>query len=119
MRRTFIIGMVMVFSASFGVAQTPKNQTRVFAVNGSVVDRKGNPFGFALVYLQDTRSRMLRMKRAERDGHFAFTVLNAQFDYEIYAERDDLVSEKVLISGSQKAPEMAVTLKVSTKQKNH
>jgi hypothetical protein len=119
MGRTFIIVLIVVFSASSGVAQTPKTQTRVFAVKGSVVDRKGNPFGFALVYLKDTRSRMLRMKRAVRDGHFTFTVLNAQLDYEIYAERDDVVSEKVLISGSRKAPEVVVTLEMSRKQENH
>lgn len=119
MRRTFIIVMMVVLSASFGFAQTPKNQTRVFAVKGSVVDRRGNPFGFALVYLKDTRSRMLRMKRAERDGHFTFTVLNAQLDYEIYAERDDQVSEKVLISGPQKPPEVVITLKLSRNQEIH
>ena len=116
MGRIFIIVMMVVFSASFGVAQTPKDQTGVFTVKGSVVNRKGNALGFALVYLKDTRSRMLRMKRAKRDGHFTFTVLNAQLDYEIYAERDVLVSEKVLISGSQKAPEVVVTLKLSIKQ---
>lgn len=38
------------------------------------------------------------MKRAEREGHFTFIVLNGQLDYEIYAEWDDLASERALIS---------------------
>jgi hypothetical protein len=119
MRWTFFIAIMVVFNVSFCVAQTPKGQTRVFAVKGSVVDRKGNPFGFALVCLKDTRSRMLRMKRAERDGHFTITALNAQLDYEIYAEWDDLASESVFISGSQKGPEVFITLRLSRNQENH
>ena len=62
---------------------------------------------------------MLKMKHAGPDGHFTFTWLNTQLDYEIYAESDDLVSEKVLISGSQKVPEVVITLKLSKKQENH
>ena len=119
MWRTFIILMMVVSSASSSFPQSPNTQARMFTLKGSVVDRKGNPVGFALVYLKDTRSRLFRMKHAERDGHFTFTLLNAQLDYEIYAEWDDLVSEKVFVSGSQKAPDVMVTLKVTGKQENH
>jgi hypothetical protein len=61
---------------------------------------------------------MVRMKRVERDGRFTFTVSNAQIDYEIYAELDDLVPGQVLVSGSQKTPEVTIELKLSTKQEN-
>jgi hypothetical protein len=90
----------------------------VFAVKGSVVDKKGSPAGFAWVYLKETRSRILRMKRAGRDGHFSFPSLNVHFDYEIYAERENLVSEKELVSGSQKAPEVVITLKLDGNQES-
>ena len=111
-----MIAMMVVFSALSGVAQTSKSQTEMFAVKGTAVDTKGNPLGFSLVYLQDTHSRMLRIRRAGRDGHFTFSVLNGQADYEIYAERDNLRSERVLISGSKKAPEVLVTLKLNRDQ---
>jgi hypothetical protein len=42
--------------------------------------------------------------------------LDARLDYEVYAEQDDLVSERVLISGSQKPPEVIIELKLS---RNH
>jgi hypothetical protein len=116
MKIKFLIAMLVAFSASFAFAQSPKSQGGVFALKGSVVDRKGNPVGFALLYLKDTTSRVLRMKRAGRDGHFTFTVLNSRLDYEIYAERDDLASETVLISDSQKDPEVAITLKLTRNQ---
>ena len=62
---------------------------------------------------------MVRMKRVERDGRFTFTVSNAQIDYEIYAELDDPVSGQVLVSGSQKAPEVVITMKSSRNQEDH
>jgi hypothetical protein len=98
------------------VVRTAKGQTGVFAVRGNVVDEKGSAAGFAWVYLKDTHSRTLRIKRTGRDGRFTFTLLNAQFDYEIYAERDDLVSKQVFISNSPIAPKVIVTLKL---RRNH
>jgi hypothetical protein len=110
--------MTIVLSASICAAQTPKSQTVVFAVKGSVVDKKGSPAGFAWVYLKETRSRILRIKRAGHDGHFSFPSLNVHFDYEIYAERENLVSEKVLVSGTQKAPDVIVNLKLNGNQES-
>jgi hypothetical protein len=109
---------MVVLGASISAAQTPKSQPRIFAVKGTVVGEKGSPAGFAWVCLKDTRSRIFRMKRAGRDGHFSFTFLNVNFDYEIYAEGENLVSEKVLVSGSQKAPEVIVKLKLNENQES-
>ena len=116
MRWKLAAAMMVVLSVSIWAAQTPKSQTVAFAVKGSVVDKKGSPAGFAWVCLKETRSRIFRMKRAGRDGSFSFAFLNARFDYEIYAERENLVSEKVLVSGSQKAPEVIIKLKLSGNQ---
>jgi len=118
MRWKLAAAMMVVLSASICAAQTPKSQTRLFAVKGSVVDKKGSPAGFAWVCLKETRSRTLRMKRAGRDGRFSFTFVNVNFDYEIYAERETLVSEKVLVSGTQKAPEVVINLKLNGNQES-
>jgi hypothetical protein len=53
-----------------------------------------------------------------RDGHFSLVGLDARLDYEVYAEQDDVVSKKVLISGSQKTREVMIELKLNTKQEN-
>ena len=119
MKTALVTAVLVILSASVCTAQTSGNQTSAFAVKGRVLDRAGRPARSALVCLKDTHSRMLKMKHAGPDGHFTFTWLSTQLDYEIYAERDDLVSEKVLISGSQKAPEVVITLKLSKKQEIH
>ena len=119
MKTALVTAVLVILSASVCNAQTSGNQTRAFTVKGRVLDRAGRSARSALVCLKDTHSRMLKMKHAGTDGHFTFTWLNTQLDYEIYAERDDLVSEKVAISGSQKAPEEVVTLKLRKRQENH
>jgi hypothetical protein len=118
MSRVFVIAMLLIAGVSLTVAQAPKH-TGIFNVKGSALDGKGNPFAFAWVCLKDTHSHILRMKRAGRDGRFAFTMLSARFDYEVYAEQDDLTTEKVLISGPEKAPEVVITLKVKRNQEHH
>jgi hypothetical protein len=115
MKKRPVVAMLLVLGASFGAAQTPKNPVRVFAIKGSVVDIRGRPAGLALVYLKESHSRMLRIKRADHDGHFAFTRLSRQFDYQIYAEQEDMASETALVSQSQETPEVTVNLKLTRK----
>jgi hypothetical protein len=116
MRSKLATTLAVVLIASICATQTTKNQPRMFAVKGNILGEKGSPVAFAWVCLKETRSRIFRMKRAGRDGSFSFTFLNAQLDYAIYAEREDLVSEKVLVSGSQKAPEVIVKLQLNGNQ---
>jgi hypothetical protein len=118
-KTALVTAVLVILSASVCTAQTSGNQTRAFAVKGRVLDRAGRSARSALVCLKDTHSRMVKMKHAGTDGHFTFTWLNMQLDYEIYAERDDLVSEKVFISGSQRVPEVVIALKLNKKKENH
>jgi hypothetical protein len=46
------------------------------------------------------------------DGHFTSVLLDSRLDYEVYAEQDDLTSEKILISGPKKTPEVIITLRL-------
>lgn len=82
---------------------------------GQVIDESGRPIQWGRVYIQDSRAHILKIKPVARDGRFNITWLDARLDYEIYAEQDNLVSEKVLISGSQAAAEVVITLKLKNK----
>jgi hypothetical protein len=119
LKKALVAAALVISSASCGIAQTSKSLSSAFTVKGRVLDSIGRPARSAVVCLKDTHSRMLKIKHAAPDGHFTFTWLNTQLDYEIYAERDDLVSEKVFISGSQKAPEVVIALTLNKKKENH
>ena len=69
--------------------------------------------------MKDTHAHFLRIKPVDRGGHFNSILLDARLDYEVYAEQDDLLSEKVIISGPKKTPEVVITLKLSKKQEIH
>jgi len=119
-RNALVIAMLVVaLNASVSLARPQKGHISWFKVVGRVLDGNGRPIHWGRVYVKDTHAHFLRIKPVDRDGHFNLVGLDARLDYEVYAEQDDLVSERVLISGSQKNPEVIITLKLNKKQENH
>jgi hypothetical protein len=118
-RRTLVLAMLVGMSAHVILARPQQGHESWFKVIGRVLDASGRPIHWGRVYLKDTHAHFLRIKAVDRDGHFSLAGLDARLDYEVYAEQDDLVSEKLLISGSQKTPEVTIELKLSAKQKNN
>ena len=120
MRNALVMAMLVVaLSASVSLARPQKGHVSWFKVVGRVLDGNGRPIHWGRVYVKDTHAHFLRIKPVDRDGHFNLVGLDARLDYEVYAEQDDLVSEKVLISGSQKTPEVMIALKLNKRQENH
>jgi hypothetical protein len=118
-RNALVMAMVVALSASVSLARPQKAHISWFKVVGRVLDGNGRPIHWGRVYVKDTHAHFLRIKAVDRDGHFSFVGLGARLDYEVYAEQGDLVSKKVLISGSQNTPEVIIELKLNTKQENH
>jgi hypothetical protein len=118
-RNVLAMAMLVASSASVSLARPQNGHKSWFKVVGRVLDGNGRPIHWGRVYLKDTHAHFLRIKPVDRDGHFSLVGLHARFDYEVYAEQDDLVSEKLLISGSQKTREMTIELKLSTNLGNH
>jgi hypothetical protein len=120
MRNALVMAtLVAALSTSVSLARPQKKHISWFKVVGRVLDGNGRPIHWGRVYVKDTHAHFLRIKPVDRDGHFSLLDLDARLDYEVYAEQDDLVSKKVLISGSQKTPEVNIELKLNTNQENH
>jgi len=118
-RNALVIAMLVTLSASVSLAWPQKAHISWFRLVGRVLDMDGRPIHWGRVYVKDTRAHFLRIKPVDRDGHFSIVGLDARLNYEVYAEQEDLVSEKVLISVSQKTPEVSIELKLGTKHENH
>jgi hypothetical protein len=110
--------MLVALNASVNLARPQQGPISWFKVVGRVLDRNERPIHWGRVYVKDTHAHFLRIKPVGRDGHFSLVGLDARLDYEVYAEQDDVVSKKVLISGSQKTREVMIELKLNTKQEN-
>jgi hypothetical protein len=104
--------MVVILSASVVLARPQKDHKSWFKVIGQVIDESGRPIQWGRVYIKDSHAHILKIKPVGRDGRFNIAYLDARLDYEIYAEQDDLLSEKVLVSASPKGTEVDVTLKL-------
>ena len=118
-RNAIALAMLAVaLSVSVGLARPPDGHILWFKIVGRVFDRNGRPIHWGRVYVKDTHAHFLRIKPVDRYGHFSLAGLDARLDYEIYAEKDDLVSKKILISGSQKSPEVKIELRLIAIQEN-
>lgn len=109
------MAMLVLLGASVGLARPQKDHKSWFKVIGQVIDESGRPIQWGRVYIKDSRAHILKIKPVGSDGRFNIAYLDARLDYEIYAEQDGLVSEKVLVSGSQSATEVDLTLKLKKK----
>jgi hypothetical protein len=117
LRNALAVAMLVVtLGVSVSLAQPPKGHSLWFNVVGRVLDRNGRPIHWGRIYVKDTHAHFLRIKPVDRYGQFSLAGLDARLDYEIYAEQDELVSKKVIISGSQKSPEVKVELDLNAGQ---
>ena len=116
MKPGLILAAVLVIcTTSVLPGQTRKPEAKWFTVKGTVVDNQGHPVPAGMVSLKDTQSKTLSMKRTDGNGHFTFSWVDAHCDYEIYAEQEGAVSEKVLISAPHKDEDIVLKLKPSRK----
>ena len=104
----------------FGLLRAASEEGHIsrFNVVGTVPDGNGRPVQSGQVCGKDPRAHFLRIKPVDRYGHFSLAGLDARLDDEMDAEQNDLVSNKMLISGSQKSPEVMIELKLNTEQGN-
>jgi hypothetical protein len=84
-------------------------------VRGLVVDEIGRPAAKATVYLKDVRGHRLRMKQTDSGGGFGFGFVNIEDNYEIYAEQQSLISQKLPIPSVQSRHDIVVKLVLRNK----
>jgi hypothetical protein len=118
-KRTLVVATLVALCTSVSLARPDKDHRSWFKIVGRVLDASGRPTSWGRVYLKDTRGHFLRIKPVNPDGHFTSALLDSRLDYEVYAEQDDLSSEKILISGPKKTPEVVITLKLINKEETH
>jgi carboxypeptidase family protein len=62
-------------------------------LTGKVLDRQDNPVPDAIVYVTDTRTRVVKTYIVDRDGRYRFPALANNVDYEIYAQSNGKTSD--------------------------
>jgi len=116
-KRWIILPMVLAaLLAATAAEQDKKREAQLRTVRGAVIDKKDNPIASAAVYLKNLRTETTKTSVSDDTGHYRFSRLDPNVDYEIHAEHGDLTSPKRVISSFDSRKEIVIELKVGKKK---
>jgi len=117
---TFLVALaISVLLALPAMAQTKdqkKAEAQLRTVHGSVLDKSENPVASSVVYLKNLKSQAVKTYIADDTGHYRFSGLDPNVDYEIHAENSELTSGTRTISSYDTRRDIELTLKLSRKK---
>ncbi len=120
-RWTFCVALVsllgMIISPAARAQNDKKAEGQLRIVHGSVVDKDENPVASSIVYLVNLKTQAIRTYIADDAGNYRFSGLDPNVDYNLHAERGDLISATRTISSFDSSRDVEVILKVSRKKK--
>lgn len=117
--RTFLLAVcsVLIFALVASAApQDKKKEAQLKTVHGSVVDGKENGQASSVVYLKNMKTQAVKTYIADEAGKYRFSGLDPNVDYELHAEKDDLVSAKRTLSSFDTRKDLDMTLKLDKKK---
>jgi len=97
-------------------AQDKKGDLQLRTVHGAVLDKEENPVPSAVVYLKNTKSQAVKTYIADDTGHYRFSGLDPNVDYEVHAEHGDLMSPTRTVSSFDSRRDIDVPLKLNRKK---
>ncbi len=107
---------VIIVAAVFAEDQDKKHESQLRTVRGTVTDKDDTPIPAGVVYLKNTKTLTVKTYIADDAGHYRFSGLDANVDYEIHAEHQGQYSSKRTISSFDSRKEIVIHLKVDKKK---
>jgi|SRR5437667_489612 len=92
----------------------PKGDTTRL-LTGKVLDHGDSPLPNAVVYLTNTRTRAVKTYIVSQDGSYRFPALQANVDYEVYAQHNGRKSDNKTVSQFDDRAQVSINLKIDTK----
>lgn len=117
--RFLLLLTLCLLVANPAAAQTKdqrKAEAQLRTVHGSVVDKGDNAIASSVVYLKNLKSQAVKTYIADDTGHYRFSGLDPNADYEIHAEHGDSTSPTRTVSSYDTRRDIEVTLKLSHKK---
>ena len=115
-QRILVLMLLVVLAAAAATAQEDKRGSQLRTVRGTVLDKQENPVVSAIVHLKNLRTLMVQTHISDDAGHFRFSGLDPNVDYEIHAQRGDMVSAKRTLSSFDTGKEIVLNLKLDKKK---
>jgi hypothetical protein len=105
-----LVCAVMAGPVALGSQQ--KEQPTERLVTGTVLNKAGQPFPNAVVYLEDAKSMTIKSYLTDAKGDFRFGQLSLTTDYDLWAEVHKVRSKTKHISSFNSHPDLDFTLTV-------
>jgi Carboxypeptidase regulatory-like domain len=97
----------------FGRENTKRDTTRLLV--GKVLDTRDNPLPNAVVYLTNSRDRSVKTYIVGPEGTYRFPALQANTDYEVYAQLNKRKSHTKTVSQFDNRSQVYIDLKIEAK----
>jgi hypothetical protein len=105
--------MLLLLVALAANAQDKKGEIQLRTVHGAVLDRGENPVPSSVVYLKNVKSQAVKTYIADETGHYRFSGLDPNADYEVHAEHGELMSPTRTVSSFDSRRDIDVPLKLT------
>ena len=118
-RPSILLAVLLVFFLGMAAgAQEKKGDQQLRTVHGSVLDKNENPVVSAVVYLKNGKTLSVKTYISDDAGHYRFSGLDVNVDYEIHAEHNDMMSAPHTISSFDDRKDIPLTLKLNKKKED-
>ena len=114
MKRMTALLVLLVLWLTVSLAQA---QGDLRTVRGTVVDKDEAPVASAIVHLKNSRTMSVRTYITDASGSYRFSGLDPNVDYELHAERENMISNSRTISSFDSRKEIVVPLKLDKQKK--
>jgi carboxypeptidase family protein len=84
-------------------------------LTGKVIDAADTPLPNAVVYLSNTRTKIVKSYIVSQDGIYRFPALSPNIDYEVYAQFNGRKSDTKTVSQFDGRQQVSINLKIDMK----
>ncbi|HYN15985.1 MAG TPA: carboxypeptidase-like regulatory domain-containing protein [Terriglobales bacterium] len=91
----------------------PKNEPQTRTLTGQVTDKADVPLPGAVVYLQDTRTQVVKTYITDDKGNYRFSSLSPNVDYQVRAEYQGHKSDTKTLSSFDSRSNVVMHLKIN------
>jgi hypothetical protein len=116
LRRLGAFVIVLLLTATFGIAQDKNKEAQLRTVRGVVADKSDIPLSGSVVFLKNVRTNTVRSSYTDDTGSFRFSGLDPNADYEVHAEKEGSKSSTKTVSSFDGRKDIVLNLKIDKKK---
>ncbi|HVP52199.1 MAG TPA: carboxypeptidase-like regulatory domain-containing protein [Terriglobales bacterium] len=108
-----LVAVIVLLGMMAAGSPAPKNEPQTRTLTGQVTDKADVPLSGAIVYLQDTRTQVVKTYITDDKGNYRFSSLSPNVDYQVRAEYQGRKSDTKTLSSFDSRSNVTLHLKIN------